>query len=57
MRQAEWQGRIDEKLDRLDKQFSNHLQHHFMITSGCLVAAVGQILVIAWFIIQKVLGH
>ena len=56
MTRDEWQGRVDEKLDRIEKQFSNHLQHHFLITSGCFVAAVGQILVIAWFILQKVLA-
>lgn len=56
MTDKKWQGEVTEKLASLERQFTNHLHHHFIITSGCFVAAVGQLLVIAWFVLQKVLS-
>ena len=33
--------RIDEKLDGLSKQFSNHIRHHWMVTIPVLAIALG----------------
>ena len=33
--------RMDEKLDELSKQFSNHIRHHWMVTIPVLVIALG----------------
>lgn len=33
--------RMDEKLDGLFKQFSNHIRHHWLVTIPVLVIALG----------------
>ena len=33
--------RIDEKLDGLSKQFSNHIKHHWMVTIPIILIALG----------------
>jgi len=33
--------RIDEKLAGLQKQFSNHIRHHWLVTIPVLVIALG----------------
>jgi hypothetical protein len=52
MTTKEWQGHTTEKLDNLEKQFTNHLHHHFVITSGCVVAGVGQLLTLLFLLIK-----
>lgn len=33
--------RMDEKLDGLSEQFSNHIRHHWMVTIPVLIIALG----------------
>lgn len=33
--------RMDEKLDELSKQFSNHIKHHWMISIPVIMIALG----------------
>jgi hypothetical protein len=52
MNTHQWQGEVTAKLDNLEKQFANHLHHHFVITSGCVVAGVGQLLTLLFLLIK-----
>jgi len=38
--------RMDEKLDELSKQFSNHIRHHWLVTIPVIVMALGLLAVL-----------
>ena len=47
MTTREWQGRMDVRLDKLEKHFSNHLAHHWAVTIsliGALLTTTGSLL-------------
>ena len=48
MNDHDWLIRIDERVQKLDRCFSNHLYHHWTITIALLVAVLGLITKIMW---------